>query len=64
MTRPIVPFQWSLGMGPGFNSDHLWPLRREPLCENSKTDIAWLIALRGMKVRDSLHIWGYINSAS
>ena len=64
MTKPIVPIQWSVSGGPGFNSDHLWPLLGEPFCKNSKTDIAWLIALRGIKVCDSPHRWGYINSAS
>ena len=64
VTKPIVPIQWSVGGGPGFDSDHLWPLLREPLCENIKTDIAWLITLRGLKVRESLHRWGYINSDS
>ena len=64
VTKPIVPFQWSMGGGPGFDSDHLWPLLRETLSENSKTDLAWLITLRGLKVRESLHRWGYINSDS
>ena len=63
-TRPIVPIQWSVGGGPRFDSDHLWPLLREPLSENIKTDLAWLITLRGLKVRESLHRWGYINSDS
>ena len=47
-----------------FDSAHLWPLLREPLCENAKTDIAWVIILRGLEVRESLHRWGYINSDS
>ena len=64
VTKPVVPIQWSVSGGPGFNSDHLCPLLREPFCENSTTDIAWLIALRGIKVCDSLHRWGYISSAS
>ena len=29
-TKPIVPIQWSVGGGPGFDSHHLWPLLREP----------------------------------
>ena len=63
-TKPIVPIQWSVTGGPSFDSDHMWPLPRELLCENIKTDIAWLIALRGLKVCESLHRWGYINSNS
>ena len=63
-TKPIVPIQWSVSGGSVFDSDHLWPLLREPLCEHTKTDIAWLIMLRGLKVRESLHRWGYINSDS
>ena len=59
-TKLIVPIQWSVGGGPGFDSDHLWPLLREPLCENIKTDIAWLITLRGLKVRESLHRWAIL----
>ena len=39
-----------------------WPLVREGRCEHFKNDLAWSIILRGVKVRDSLHTWGYINS--
>lgn len=63
-TKPIVPIQWSVSGGPVFYSAHLWPLLREPLCENTKTDITWLIILRGLEVRESLQRWGYINSDS
>ena len=54
-TKPIVPLQWSVSGGSVFNSDHLWPLLREPLCEHTKSDLAWLIMLRGLKVREPLH---------
>ena len=51
VTKPFISVQWSLSWGPGFNSDYLWPLLREHLCENNKTDLAWLIAMRGIKIR-------------
>ena len=63
-TKPTVPIMWSVGGEPGFDSDNLWPLLGESLCENIKTDIAWLIALMGLRVCESLHRWGYINSDS
>ena len=33
-TKPIVPISYSVSWGPGFDSNHVWPLVREPLCEN------------------------------
>ena len=29
-----------------------WTLIRDPICENFKSDVAWLITLRGIKVGD------------
>ena len=50
VTKPIVPVQWSMGGGPGFDSDHLWPLLREPLCEHFKTDTAWLKGIESSRI--------------
>lgn len=62
VSAPVLPHRWSPTLGPGFQlSDH-WSLVREPLCENSKNDLAWMITLRGVKVRDSLRTWGYTDS--
>ena len=35
-------------------------LVRDGFSENYKDDLLWLITLRAIKVRDSLHSWGYI----
>ena len=37
-------------------------LVRDGFSENYKDDLLWLITLRAIKVRDSLHSWGYIAS--
>ena len=42
-------------------SDH-WTKIRDTLTENFKSDLLWLITLRGVQVRDSLQNWGYIAS--
>ena len=41
--------------------DH-WGRVRDPLTENYKNDLLWIITLKGVKVRDSLKNWGYIAS--
>ena len=46
----------------GFDLNRHWTLVREGFCENFKNDLLWLIILRAVKVRDSLKIWGYIDS--
>ena len=61
---PILPRPWTQVIGPGFSLDDHWSLVRDPFTENSKNDIIWLITLRAVKVRDSLHAWGYIPSAT
>lgn len=63
-TKPIVPISYSVSWGPGFDSNHVWPLVREPLCENIQTNIAWVIALRRLKNHESLDRWVYLNSDS
>ena len=62
-TSPILPYQWSTFLGMGFSLDDHWPLVRDKFTENFKNDILWLIVLRGVKVRDSLARWEYIDSA-
>ena len=41
--------------------DH-WARVRDPLTENYNNDLSWLITLRAVKVRASLHNWGYIDA--
>ena len=60
---PILPRSWPQISGPGFSLSGHWSLVRESFTENYKNDLSWLITLRAVKVRDSLHMWGYINSA-
>lgn len=52
-----------LFLAPGFSLSSHWSRVRDDFCENFKDDILWLIVLRGIKVRDSLARWGYINVA-
>ena len=61
---PILPLPWTQVIGPGFSLDVHWSLVRDPFTENFKNDITWLITLRAVNVRDSLHVWGYIPSAT
>ena len=59
---PILPLAWSSFLGPGFCMKDHWARVRDPLTENYKNDLSWLITLRAVKVRDSLRRWGYIPS--
>ena len=52
---PFVPRTFSL-------SRH-WQRVRDNFTENFKNDLAWLITLRAVKVRDLLRNWGYIRSS-
>ena len=45
VTAPIVPLYWTSVVGPGLPVN-MWSLIRDPISENFKSDIAWLIALR------------------
>ena len=47
-------------IGSDFFVSRQWSSVRDPLTENFKNDIAWLITLQGTKIRDSLKLWGYI----
>ena len=62
VTAPTLPHGWSPYLGFRLDTSAYWPLVRDGLCENFKNDLTWLIAMRGVKVRDSLCNWGYINS--
>ena len=58
---PLLPM-WRVFTGAAFDIANHWPLIRDDFTENYKNDIAWLIAVKGIKVRDSLRSWGYIAS--
>ncbi len=59
---PLLSPFWSSYLGPGFGLKDHWTKVRDSFTENFKNDVLWLIILRGIKVRDSLKKWGYINS--
>lgn len=61
-SQPILPRYWSTFVGPTFDLLTHWKNGHDPLTENFKSDISWLISLRAAKVRDSLHNWGYIDN--
>lgn len=46
-------------VGNDFSIHHHWSSVRDRRTENFKNDIAWLLTLRGTKIRDSLKAWGY-----
>ena len=58
---PRLHRAWTPFLGPGFSLKEHWAKVRD-LGDNRFNDLFWLIALRGIKVRDSLRTWGYINS--
>ena len=59
---PILPRSWAPLLGPGFHFEKHFFLVRDGFSENYKDDLLWLVALRAVKVRDSLWSWGYIAS--
>lgn len=59
---PILSPAWTPFIGPGLIMKDHWARVRDPLTENFKNDLSWLITLRAVKVRDSLKNWGYIDS--
>ena len=61
-TIPIFPALWSGFVPSRFSLSRHWGLIRDSFTENYKNDLAWLITLRAVKVRHSLHTWGYIRS--
>ena len=62
MSAPPLPVYWRTLVGSDFSVKRHWPSVWDPLTENFKNDIAWLITLRGTKNRDSLKSWRYIAS--
>ena len=61
-SSPILKYQWSIFLGVGLSLNAHWSLVQDKFTENFKNDLLWLIVLRGVKVRDSLTRWGYIDS--
>lgn len=59
---PVLPYRWAVFLGADFSLEEHWARVRDSACENFKNDLLWLITLRGVKVRDSLRSWGYIDS--
>ena len=59
---PILHRQWAQVIGPDFSLNGHWSLVRDSFTENFKNDLLWLIALRAVKVRDSLQNWGVTGS--
>ena len=60
VSAPLLPAYWRAFLGSDFSVSRHWFSVRDHLTENFKNDIAWLITLRGTKIRDSLKSWGYI----
>lgn len=61
-SSPLLSGAWVALLGPGLSLKDHWPKVRDTLSENFKNDLVWAIALRAVKVRDSLKSWGYIDS--
>ena len=59
---PSLHRSWVPFLGPGFSLKDHWGKVRDSLCDNRINDLFWLITLRAVKIRDSLHKWGYIKS--
>ena len=59
---PSLHHAWVPFLGLGFSLRDHWAKVRDSLCGNMLNDLFWLITLRGVKVRDSLHRWEYIPS--
>ena len=62
VSAPLLPVYWRSFIGYDLSIKRHWSLVRDHLTENYKNDIAWLVTLRGTKIRDSLKTWGYIAS--
>jgi len=59
---PVLPRPWVSLLRPGFLFERHMSLVHDGFSENYIDDLSWLITLRAVKVRDSLHSWGYIAS--
>ena len=62
-TSPILHRFWAPFVSRTFSLTVHWQRVRDNFTENFKNDLAWLISLRAVKVRDSLRNWGYIDSS-
>ena len=62
VTVPILPYLWTPFVPRTFSLASHWRRVRDSVTENYKNDLAWIITLRGVKVRHSLRNWGYISS--
>ena len=62
VASPLLHPFWRAFTGPALDIKTHWPLVRDSITENYKSDVAWLITLKGIKVCDSLRLWGYIAS--
>ena len=60
-SSPGVHRVWAPYLGSGFSVVDYWAKVRDS-ADGKMNDLFWLIALRGIKVRDSLRNWGYISS--
>ena len=59
---PSLHRAWVPHLAPSFLIRDLWTKIRVSFCDNHLNDLFWLIALKGVKLRDSLFNWGYISS--
>ena len=60
---PMLHRSWSPFVPRRFSLKAHWQRVRDGFTENFKNDLAWLVTLRAVKVRDSLRNWGYIASS-
>ena len=60
---PILPSPWTPFVPRFFSLSTHWKRVRDNFTANRKNDLAWLITLRAVKVRDSPRNWGYIPSS-
>ena len=55
---PSLHRAWVPYLAPSFLIRDHWTKVRVSFCDNRLNDLFWLIALKGVKVRDSLFTWG------
>ena len=60
---PMLHRSWAPFVSRTFSLSLHWRRVRDNFTENSKNDLAWMISLRAVKVRDSLRNRGYIASS-
>ena len=61
-SAPPLHYHWRSLAPASFSIKSHWRLVRGSFAENFKNDLFWLIALKAVKIRDSLCRWGYIQS--